>query len=412
MKKLLIVSDSHGNPEALLRAVGAEWPVDMLFFLGDGQRDLEQVRLNYPELPVYSVKGNCDYAGTVPAETEVTVEQVRFFLTHGNRYGVKNGTSLLAEAARRRGADVALFGHTHRAYTRYDNGVLLFNPGSVGESRGGSGTDYGVMVVQDNTILRSGVFAVPKALPTLPMVYLPEVGSTNDYLKQNPALFDGAGVVYSGNQTAGKGRLGRQWVNAAGQALYYSILLRQPLVQPSTLPLLASLVTADAIEACFGVSCTIKWPNDLLLNGKKVVGILCESVGLPQGSPVQRAWIAGIGTNLAQPQRYFDAANLPYGTSLALQGVVLEPDALRMLARQMTLNFEKELPRFGAEGFAPYRQRYCDRCVNLGRNVTFTGGSGLARTVDEDGNLQVETPDGTCKVFTGEVSVGGIYGTL
>ena len=84
--------------------------------------------------------------------------------------------------------------------------------------------------------------------------------------------------MYTTSQTAGRGRRGHTWVNAAGQALYYSCVVQQPLVQPGTLPLLSCLVTAKVLHGVYGIDCRIKWPNDLLLNGKKIVGILCEDV--------------------------------------------------------------------------------------------------------------------------------------
>ena len=149
--------------------------------------------------------------------------------------------------------------------------------------------------------------------------YLPECGSTNAYVKEHFEEFGPVGAVYTENQTAGRGRLGRSWVNAEGKALYYTVAIREPLAQPATLPLLASLAVRRQLQLRYGVDCQIKWPNDLLLNGKKVVGILCESVsyGYQQQG---RGILCGIGINLAQPQSYFDAANLPNGTSLALQG--------------------------------------------------------------------------------------------
>ena len=149
--------------------------------------------------------------------------------------------------------------------------------------------------------------------------YLTECGSTNAYVKEHFEEFGPVGAVYTTNQTAGRGRLGRTWVNAEGRALYYTVAIREPLAQPATLPLLASLAVRDQLKLRYGVDCQIKWPNDLLLNGKKIVGILCESVsyGYQQQG---RGILCGIGINLAQPQSYFDAANLPNGTSLALQG--------------------------------------------------------------------------------------------
>ena len=108
--------------------------------------------------------------------------------------------------------------------------------------------------------------------------YLPECGSTNAYVKEHFEEFGPVGAVYTENQTAGRGRLGRSWVNAEGKALYYTVAIREPLAQPATLPLLASLAVRRQLQLRYGVDCQIKWPNDLLLNGKKVVGILCESV--------------------------------------------------------------------------------------------------------------------------------------
>ena len=67
-------------------------------------------------------------------------------------------------------------------------------------------------------------------------------------------------------------------MNAEGRALYYTAVIREPLAQPATLPLLASLAVRDQLAQRYGVDCQIKWPNDLLLNGKKIVGILCEGV--------------------------------------------------------------------------------------------------------------------------------------
>ena len=153
--------------------------------------------------------------------------------------------------------------------------------------------------------------------------YLPECGSTNAYMKEHFEEFGPVGAVYTTNQTAGRGRLGRTWVNAEGKALYYTVAIREPLAQPATLPLLASLAVRRQLALRYGVDCQIKWPNDLLLNGKKIVGILCESVcyGYQQQG---RGILCGIGINLAQPQSYFDAADLPHGTSLALQGAAID----------------------------------------------------------------------------------------
>lgn len=240
---------------------------------------------------------------------------------------------------------------------------------------------------------------------------LPSCGSTNTYAKEHIEEFGPVGAVYTTSQTAGRGRLGRQWVNANGQALYYTAVLQVPLADTAALSLYSSLAAARALRRRYGVDCRIKWPNDLLLNGKKIVGILCETV--VQGPKVTA--LSGIGFNLAQPQSYFDAAGLPHGTSLALQGAdVRLPEDADALARDLTaFAFDKELYAFEREGFAACREEYKALCVNLGRHVTFDGGSGTAVDIDELGRLVVEDDHGgDVHVFTGEVSVRGIYGAV
>ena len=115
----------------------------------------------------------------------------------------------------------------------------------------------------------------------------------------------------------------------------YALIMIKVLVgkgeTPDYLPLFASMAVADALEQRYGIQCQIKVPNDLLLNGKKIVGILCE------GMPDHHAIVCGIGINLAQPQSYFDAMELPHGTSLALQGIAVDPAAdAAALAESMT----------------------------------------------------------------------------
>lgn len=99
--------------------------------------------------------------------------------------------------------------------------------------------------------------------------YLPECGSTNAYVKEHFEEFGPVAAVYTENQTAGRGRLGRSWVNAEGKALYYTVAIKEPLAQPATLPLLASLAVRRQLQLRYGVDCQIKWPNDLLLTAKK-----------------------------------------------------------------------------------------------------------------------------------------------
>lgn len=242
-----------------------------------------------------------------------------------------------------------------------------------------------------------------------PLICLPSVENTNTWAKEHLDRFGVFGAVYTTSQTAGRGRLGRTWVNAAGQALYYSCVVREPLVQPETLPLLACLVTAKVLHGRYGIDCRIKWPNDLLLNGKKIVGILCEGV------PDKGAWIMGIGINLAQPQSYFDQAGLPHGASLLTSGVPVqvERDADILAAGLTEPGFSAVMPRFAKEGIEPFLSDYRTHCVNLGRHVSYDGGEGTALDVDKDGRLVVsDDATGEHRIFSGEVSVRGVYGAV
>lgn len=384
--------------------------------MGDGLYDLNQaIAANgaAPDYPIYRVRGNCDIGSDDPAEGLAPFGGVLFFYTHGHLFGVKSGYERIAEYAADRGADVVLFGHTHYKTLRHGTpfSPALFNPGSLRDTH-----SYGVITITDGqcsfewkqvpgTMVNDAVISHNSVNE---LYYLEEVDSTNTWAKANLDKFGPVGAVYTTSQTAGRGRRGHTWINASGQALYYTVVLKTELAQPESLPLFASMAVADALEQRYGIQCQIKWPNDLLLNGKKIVGILCE------GMPDHHAIVCGIGINLAQPQSYFDAMELPHGTSLALQGIAVDPAAdAAALAESMTnFGFDRALYGFEREGFSAIRDAYKARCVNLGRHVTFDGGEGTALDVDEEGRLVVQGAEGSTHVFTGEVSVHGIYGAV
>lgn len=139
--KILVLSDSHHCLGYMLDAVEREKP-DAIIHLGDFVSDAEELGCVYPQIPICSVPGNCDYTLRPASELVTEYASVRFFITHGHRYGVKSGTDGLFSAASRAGASVALFGHTHRPFLTRRDGVLLMNPGSCGYAAGGS---YGVL---------------------------------------------------------------------------------------------------------------------------------------------------------------------------------------------------------------------------------------------------------------------------
>lgn len=140
MKKILIFSDSHGDLRFLQEAIGKKNP-DMVFFTGDGQRDIAAVCRLFPALDVFAVRGNNDDA-LYPDSLSVTVEGIRFFLTHGHRYGVNRGLLRLLAQTKQEGCDVAVFGHTHHAViVRDETGrIIALNSGSCRHGLLGGGS--------------------------------------------------------------------------------------------------------------------------------------------------------------------------------------------------------------------------------------------------------------------------------
>lgn len=132
MKRVGVISDSHGDrghARQALYKLEAEAPLDALIHCGDGWRDIAPFAQSVPQAAY--VRGNCDGYASQPEEALlITVGGVCLFITHGHRYGVKNGLDALADAALARGAQIACFGHTHRRYCQWRRGVLLLNPGS------------------------------------------------------------------------------------------------------------------------------------------------------------------------------------------------------------------------------------------------------------------------------------------
>ena len=129
--KILVASDSHGNTQALLDAVQDVSP-QLVLHLGDGERDCDKLRAVFPRIMVRACRGNGDFRSREPDNDEFVLENKRFFMTHGHLYGVKTSLDAVLNAGLYRGADILLFGHTHRTYSETLDGMLVMNPGSIG----------------------------------------------------------------------------------------------------------------------------------------------------------------------------------------------------------------------------------------------------------------------------------------
>lgn len=158
MTKILIFSDLHYASGTLLGALQTHPEAEYVIFLGDGLRNFRGVLKDFPHLAVSCVKGNCDLAfdcetANTPIVHSAVYDGVRVFFCHGHTFKVKDasiGIPALASTARKDGARIALFGHTHRRFCEeydYGNGekLTLFNPGSIGDAP----YSYGVLTVFD-----------------------------------------------------------------------------------------------------------------------------------------------------------------------------------------------------------------------------------------------------------------------
>lgn len=242
------------------------------------------------------------------------------------------------------------------------------------------------------------------------LIVLDSVNSTNDYLKKlgNEGCENGT-VVAAREQTRGKGRLGRTWQSKKDDGIAFSVLLR-PNVAPSEVSAitpLAGLAVCKAIREYTKLDCVIKWPNDIIIGRKKLVGILTEMSA--EFDAVEYV-ITGIGINV-------DHTSFPEEIAFKATSLLLETgrhiDKNEFLACVLE-HLENEFVKNNLELTPTALSEYTDLCATVGRSVTFQRGtrriSGMAVGVSEHGELKVMMSDGTiCLVNSGEVTVQGIY---
>jgi BirA family transcriptional regulator, biotin operon repressor / biotin---[acetyl-CoA-carboxylase] ligase len=227
-----------------------------------------------------------------------------------------------------------------------------------------------------------------------------ETGSTNaDLLEEARAGAAEGLVLVAETQTAGRGRLGRSWSSPPRAALACSVLFRPVTVRPAArawLPLLTGMAVAAVLRDAAGVSASLKWPNDVLVAGRKIAGILAEAHG--------DAIVAGVGLNVT-----LAAAELPVptATSLLLEDAACL-DREQLLAAVLTELASRYTAWTARPDAAALREEYLRWSVTVGREVRveLPGGArltGTATDVDETGRLAVRTGSGTTLVGAGDV---------
>ncbi len=144
--KAIIFSDSHRDFSSIFRAMEHEGSVDYIIHAGDVHKDVEDIEAYWRTTPCISVLGNNDFSvWGVPTRREFTLEGKKFFLTHGHLYGVKGSLAMLHREAVNCGADICIFGHTHRQVLEERNGIYFLNPGATPRH-------YAVIEMQEGTV--------------------------------------------------------------------------------------------------------------------------------------------------------------------------------------------------------------------------------------------------------------------
>ena len=242
------------------------------------------------------------------------------------------------------------------------------------------------------------------------IVRLAETDSTNERVLA--LARDGAPAwtaVVADSQTAGRGRGGRAWASPPGVALYFSVLLR-PALAPDALPLAtlaAGIAVAEAVRERTGLPAGLKWPNDLLVNGRKAAGILCEAEAGAGGAPAAIA--AGIGINVNTPAGALPARPIFPATSLAAEaGRAFDREALLQgclaALRRAVARLE------GPDGAAATIARFNELDALRGAAVAValpdgTTARGTVRGAAPSGALLLDTPAGPREILAGSVSL-------
>lgn len=238
------------------------------------------------------------------------------------------------------------------------------------------------------------------------IVALEEIDSTNIRAWQLGEAGALAGtVVVADAQSSGKGRLGRSWTSPPGVNLYLSVLLR-PLLEPRHAPqltFLSSLAVATAIERCSGLQPQVKWPNDVLLNGRKVAGLLNEMSAETESIHFV---ILGIGVNLNMGADQFPPGLRYPATSLALE--LGRPVSRTTFCRILLEELDRFYSLYERRGFAPIREAWQGYFHLLGQRVAVENQHlrqvGTVAGLDQDGALLLQTDDGTTeRILAGDV---------
>ena len=235
-----------------------------------------------------------------------------------------------------------------------------------------------------------------------------ETTSTNDVAEKlaRDGVKEGV-VVFAESQTKGRGRMGRRWVSPSKRGLWFSVLLRPPLRPQACTQMTVAAATAlvRAIERQTGLKADIKWPNDILFNGRKAAGILTE---LAADSDSIRHLIVGIGLDVNVTQDEFPPEVRSVATSLRAElGRPVDRPALAVVLLE---ELDRDYARICRGDFPALADEWEQRCITVGQRVTVDLGvrqiEGRAESLDDDGALLLRTEHGRLeRILGGDVTI-------
>lgn len=229
--------------------------------------------------------------------------------------------------------------------------------------------------------------------------------STNSELLRRPTPVGGAAVLFAEQQTGGRGRRGRIWASPVAANLYVSIArhFSGGLARLGGLSLVAGIAAAEALHDEGFLDVALKWPNDLVVGGRKLGGLLVEGGG-EHGGPVRA--VIGVGINVRMPEAFAEGIDQPWIDLAAMTAASLSRNTV---AARVLTELLPALDRFDEEGLAPFLPRYAALDALAGKEVSVRSASGTeygwAEGIAADGALRVRIDDRARHVYAGEVSV-------
>ncbi|MFX1300003.1 MAG: biotin--[acetyl-CoA-carboxylase] ligase [Promethearchaeota archaeon] len=237
------------------------------------------------------------------------------------------------------------------------------------------------------------------------LLHFPELSSTNAYLKEKGAIGEREGlVVLADKQTSGRGRFERSWHSPPG-GLYFSILLRPMTISAAEAPLItltAGVAVAKVLKTALGVQAKLKWPNDVLVENRKVCGILSESTLIGEGIEYV---VLGVGINANTPLKEMPSDLQISATTL--QHILNRPVDLPRLFGYLLGQLEFWYLRLRDQGFAAISREYRRLCTQLRQSITVTIGNerhtGIAKDIGPDGSLILQTDSGQIQIRSADL---------